>query len=781
MLKYEFRLAAGADPSDIRLGYGGASGLSVTGSGALAVPTSLGVLTDTRPHTYQRAAGHRVPVQSSFALRGDRSYGFSLGAYDRGRPLVIDPGLVYSTFLGGSALEGGSSIAVDRQGSAYVVGEISTNDPVDFPTTPGAFQTGGPGGQHSFVTKLSPDGSQLVYSTVIQRATDADGVAIDAGGNAYVTGGTHRDDFPATPGAFDRTRSGGRDRYVLKLNATGSALVYATYLGGSADETLNLGHAGDKRIAVDGAGQAYVTSGTESADFPTTPGAHDRVLGGPQDAFVTKLNADGSSLAYSSYLGGSGAESDAVVAVDAGGRAHVAGETTSLDFPATPGAFDTTYGGGTWDGYVARFTADGSGLSYATYVGGAAGELGRGIALDREGHAYFTGGTSSLDFPTTPGAHDRTKEGSTDAFVTKVSPDGTGLAYSTLVGGTGEDQAEGIAVNARGEVHITGLTYSPDFPTTADAIDSTLAQSDLFDAFFTKLDSAGSAITYSTYLGDTGHDRGLGVATVGGRAYVSGETGSTGFPTTAGAFDTSFNGVNDAFVMRFDLGSGPPTALSLSPPHATNVVDSQHCVTAAVADEAGDPTPNQIVRFSVVGSTETGGAAATDAGGQARFCYAGPELPGADEIAAFADINSDGDQDAGEPGGAADKTWVAPESTGRCRAWGNGRIITSAGDRATFRGRVDTIGTGPPSGREIYIDRGPSIRVDVRSTSIDALVCNAHTATVFGRARVDGDEAGFRIDLVEGGREQEDSYRIVLTTGYDSGAQPMTSGSVKIR
>ncbi len=779
-LKYEFRLAPGANPADIRLAYAGASGLSLTDAGALAIATPLGVLTDTRPRTYQRAGGRRSPVESSFARHGRRSYGFALGAYDRSRPLVIDPALAYSTFLGGSGNEGGNSIAVDRQGSAYVVGEIGTNDPINFPTTPGAFQTSGPGGQHSFVTKLSPDGSQLVYSTVILNATDADGVAVDGDGNAYVTGATHRDDFPTTPGAFDRTRSGGRDRYVLKLNPTGSALVYSTYLGGSGDETLNLGHAGDKRIAVDALGHAYVTASTESADFPTTPGAHDRVLGGPQDAFVTKLNVDGSALVYSTYVGGSGSESNAVIAVDGAGRAHIAGETTSRDF-ATAGAFDTAYGGGTWDGYVAKLTADGSALSYATYVGGAAGELGKGIALDREGSAYFTGSTGSRDFPTTPGAHDRTTEGSTDAFVTKLNPDGAGLAYSTVVGGTGEDQAEGIAVNARGEAHITGLTYSADFPVTADAIDSTLEPAGfLFDAFFTKLAASGSGVAYSTYLGDMGHDRGFGVATVGGRAYVTGETGSPGFQTTPGAFDESINGANDAFVMRFDLGAGPPDALDLSPGSATNVVGSEHCVSAAVADEAGDPAPGVVVRFSVQGTVDTAAAATTDAGGRARFCYTGPELPGADEIAAFADTNSDGDQDAGEPGGVAAKTWAAPQSTPGCRAWGTGRIVTADGDRATFHGKADTRRGNPPSGREIYTDRGPAARVELRSSSVDALVCDGRTATVFGRALVAGDEVGFRIDLAEGSGRRG-SYRILLTTGYDSGVQPLTSGNVKVR
>jgi hypothetical protein len=782
-LKYEFRLAPGADPTDIRLAYAGASGLSVTDSGALAVATPLGPLADTRPRTYQRAGGRRVPVASSFALQGGRSYGFSLGAYDQGRPLVIDPGLAYSTFLGGSGNEDGQSIAVDRAGSAYVVGDIGTNDPSNFPTTPGAFQPGGLAGQLSFVTKLSPDGSELVYSTLIPAAPTADGVAVDDQGNAYVTGGTSRTDFPTTPGAFDRTRAGTADRYVLKLNSTGSALIYSTYLGGSGRETLDFHH-GDKRIAVDEFGQAYVTAYTDSSDFPTTPGAHDRVLGGSQDAFVSKLNADGSDLVYSTYLGGAGLESNAVIAVDRSGGAHVAGTTDSADL-ATAGASDTTYGGGS-DSFVARLTNDGSALAYATYIGGSSGDSGKGIALDNEGSAYITGSTGSSDFPTTPGSHDTSRGGGADAFVTKVSPDGASLAYSTLVGGTRTEQAESIAVNPRGEAHITGYTGSPDFPTTPDAIDSTLAgplpttQQQFFDGFFTKLDPPGSAVAYSTFLGDTHHDRAFGVATVGGRAYVTGETGSTEFPTTPGAFDESFNGILDAFVMRFDLGFGPPARLDLTPESATNVIGSEHCVTASVRDEVGDPTPNEVVRFSVTGAVEASSAATTDADGQARFCYAGPELAGADQITAFADTNSDGDPDAGEPGGVAEKNWVLPVSTPRCRAWSNGRIRAANGDLATFRGKVNSSESGAPRGTETYLDRGPAARVDMRSSSIDALVCDRPTATVFGRGRVNGDEVGFRIDL-EDGPGRADSYRIVLATGYDSGTQRLIAGHVKVR
>ena len=778
-LKYEFRVAPGADPADIRLAYAGASGVSVTDSGALAVGTSLGVLTDTRPRTYQRAGGREVPVQSGFAVEGHRTYGFSLGSYDRTRPLVIDPGLVYSTFLGGPAYEQPQSITVDRAGAAYVVGNLGTNDPINYPTTPGAFQTGGPPGQHSFVTKLSPDGSDLVYSTVIVGASSMDGVAIDEAGNAYVTGSTHQAAFPTTAGAYDRTLAGD-DRYVLKLNATGSALVYSTLLGGSGREPVDF-HVGDERIAVDALGQAYVTGTTMSTDFPTTPGAHDRVFSGFDDAFVTKLNAAGSDLVYSTYLGGNGGEPKTEIGVDGSGHAVVGGETTSTDL-ATAGAFDTTYGGPNADGFVAKLTADGSALSYATYIGGSSTELGKGIALDEDGNAYFAGGTLSTDFPTTPGAYDTTPHNHpADAFVTKLRPDGASLAYSTVVGGDGEDQAEGIDVNDRGEAHITGLTYSPDFPTTPDALDPALDQTDFFDGFFTKLNASGSTLGYSTFIGGTMHDRGWDVATVGGRAYITGETNSADLTVTPGAFDESFNGVMDAYVMRFDFGAGLPATLHLSPQAATNPVGTEHCLTATSKDPLGEPTPNETVRFSVSGAVEASGSGTTGASGQTSFCYDGPAFPGTDQIGAFVDTNTDGDQDPGEPGALATKDWVSPSSTPDCQASGTGRIMAANGDRANFNGKVKTRTSGTPSGREAYDDRGPAERVRMRSTSIDALLCDRRAATIFGRARVDGDEVGFRIDLEDNGPGHRDRYRIQLSTGYDSGEQQPTTGNVKVR
>jgi len=295
-LKYEFRLKPGASVEDVRLGYRGAEGLSVGAGGDLLIQTSLGVLKDAAPVSYQRIGGERVPVESRYLLKGDGGYGFAVGAYDPRYPLIIDPGLDYSTFLGGAGIDEGRGIAV-REGRAYVTGRTGS---ADFPTTQGAFDTSFNGGfTDAFVTKLNAAGSALVYSTYLGgSSSDAgSGIAVDTTGKAYVAGQTSSVDFPTTPGAFDTSYNGdNRDVLVTKLNASGSALVYSTYLGGASSDVGN-------GIAVDTRGRAYVAGQTGSADFPTTPGAFDTSFNGGGDAFVTKLSAAGSALTYSTFLG----------------------------------------------------------------------------------------------------------------------------------------------------------------------------------------------------------------------------------------------------------------------------------------------------------------------------------------------------------------------------------------------------------------------------------------------------------------------------------------------
>ena len=514
-LKYEFLVRPGARVRDIRLAYRGAERLTLDRLGNLRIGTSLGVLTDTRPLSYQLVAGKRMRVRSSFALyRRGTSYGFALGRrYDRRYPLVIDPGLAYSTYLGGLGEDQGFSIAVDGAGSAYLTGYTASGN---FPTTAGAFDTTHNGDYDAFVTKLSASGAALVYSTYLGGSSFEESldIALDATGNAYLTGDTTSPNFPTTAGAFDTTYNGDSDVFVTKLGASGAALGYSTYLGASGDD---LGYA----IALDGAGSAYVTGLTgcpppppyrprSCSDFPTTPDAFDPTLNAFFDAFLTKFDASGSDLVYSTYLGGGGiVDVGYGVAVDGAGNAHVTGRTGSNDFPTTAGAFDTSYNGN-GDVFVTKLDARGSALVYSTFVGGGGGDGGNGIALDAAGNAYLAGNTSSSDFPTTQGAFDTTYNENGDVFVTKLDASGVALGYSSYLGGSGDDRGFDIAVDGAGSACLTGYTTSSDFPTTADAFDTTLDGPE--DGFVTKPNANGAALAYSSFLGGTGYDFGSAVA-----------------------------------------------------------------------------------------------------------------------------------------------------------------------------------------------------------------------------------------------------------------------------
>jgi Beta-propeller repeat len=479
-LKYEFCLKPGSSVEDVRLGYRGATGLSVGAGGELLVRTSLGILKDAAPVSYQRIGRERVPVKSRYVLKRDGGYGFAVEGYDSRYPLIIDPSLDYSTFLGGTGGDQGLGIAVDGEGKAYVTGETSS---ADFPTTPGAFDTSFNGSADAIVTKLNASGSALIYSTFLggREAFDRGlGIAVDPEGRAYVTGQTFSADFPTTPGTFDTSfngsADGSADAFVTKLNASGSALIYSTFLGGGTS-VFERGDSG-LGIAVR-EGRAYVTGETDSSDFPTTPGAFDTTFNGDVAVFVSKLNASGSALAYSTFLGDVGSGED--IAVDGKGRVYVTGSTFSSNYPTTRGAFDRTLDGS--DAFVTKLNASGSALVYSTYLGGTNSEAGRGIAV-REGRAYVTGVTDAADFPTTPGAFDTTFNGDTDAFVTKLNASGSALAYSTFLGGTGFDS--GLDTEVReGKAYVTGNASSVEYPTTSDAFDRSFNGAG--DAFVTKL------------------------------------------------------------------------------------------------------------------------------------------------------------------------------------------------------------------------------------------------------------------------------------------------------
>ena len=556
-LEYDLIVAPGTDPGAISLGIEGAEHVELDPQGNLILHIAGGELRLHKPVLHQEVAGVRQEVAGRYVFRRGNQVSFEVAAYDASQPLVIDPVLVYSTYLGGSDGVGGAGdlgrgIAVDAAGNAYVTGQTSSSD---FPAA-NPLQPTLRGGVDVFVAKFDPSGSNLIYSTYLGGSGGqiGRGITVDAAGNAYVTGNTASTDFP-TANPFQATFGGGRtDNFVTKLNASGSALVYSTYLGGSDFET-------SQGVAVDSQGNVYVAGSTQSANFPTTTAALDKTLGGTQDAFITKLNPSGSALAYSTYLGGNSSEEGIGVAVDSFGNAYVAGNTSSTDFPlAVP--FQPALAGGL-DGFVTKLNAAGSALDYSTYLGGSGSDFVAGIAVDPNGSAYVTGTTRSTDFPAANPFQPACRfgrDGCIDAFVTKLNAAGSALVYSTyLGGGTGQDGSDGgagIAVDTAGNAYVTGGTVTSDFP----VVNPLQSFGGVGDAFVTTLDPVGSTL-FSSYLGGSNSEEGLAIALdSAGNTYVTGFTDSTNFPTTPGAFQSTVHG-EDAFVTKIS----PVIPLSLIP------------------------------------------------------------------------------------------------------------------------------------------------------------------------------------------------------------------------
>ncbi len=544
--RYDLVVAAGGDPTRIRLEFDGAERLDVGEEGVLRIGTSIGEIEQRGLYAYQEIAGRRLQVECSFVRQTDGSVGFGLGEYDRSHPLVIDP-IVWSTLLGGGMDENGIGIAVNRAGNAFVVGHTASTN---FPTTTGAYRETYYGGNADiFVTKLSPDGSTLVYSTFLGGTSNdyVNAIALDSNDNAYVTGYTSSIDFPTQSGVFDETFNLGNDVIVAKLSADGSALIYSTFVGGLKDD---LGNA----ISVDREGSAYVVGVTKSADFPTTVGVFDETSNGDEDAFLTKLSPDGRSLVYSTYFGGSDEDEFLSVVLDDLGNSYVAGTTSSVNCPVTPGTYDESFNG-LRDYVVVKFNPTGQELLYSTFLGGSSWESGPEIVVDSRGSAWIAADPQSIDYPTTDDAFDRVHISSNPlTCLSKLSHDGKELLYSTFVGRQ-LNRIEGIAIDLWNNIYITGFTERSDFPTTVGAYDESHNGGN--DVFVTKFSEKG-AFLYSTFLGGSGSDLPWGIAVdQNADIYVTGYTTSASpqFPRTTGAYSESFSGGRDLFVTKLSIPS----------------------------------------------------------------------------------------------------------------------------------------------------------------------------------------------------------------------------------
>jgi hypothetical protein len=588
-LEYDFTVAAGADPSLIRLAIQGAESVSIDAAGNLVLHTADGDVIEQAPVMYQQIGATRQTVSGGYVIEQDRSVGFRVGPYDASLPLVVDPVLAFSTYLGGSVSDQGNGIAVDADGNVYVTGQTAS---LDFPTLGGVGsppdRLGQPrGGTVAFVTKYDPTGA-LVYSTYFGGSGQViftgnilgdygNAIAVDAAHEAVVVGKTYSADFPLVNALSSQTFLG-TSAFVAKLNATGTGFVFSTYIHGSFAGT---------GVALDTTGKIYVAGSAQIGlpqvdSFQTTPGAASNT---GSSSFLEKLSPTGGSVLYATYVPGTeitnvsgapgaptliGAGTVDALAVDTGGNAYVTGVVYDERYqnPAAPPpsgpalhAAQSTFGGGELDAFVAKLNTTGTALDYWTYLGGNDNDVGNAIAVDSAGSAYVAGTTMSTNLPAVNAAQSKfggigldannvsnlRAQGlvAGDAFAAKLSPDGSSFVYLTYLGGSGPDVGTGIAVDAAHNAYITGQAGSADFP-TVHAVQPTFggdqaAQTEVpynygplgeGDAFLARINASGGTLDYSTFVGGSGTDRGNAVAvTPGGEAFATGLTTSSDFPT----------------------------------------------------------------------------------------------------------------------------------------------------------------------------------------------------------------------------------------------------------
>jgi hypothetical protein len=599
-LEYDFVVAPGADPAVIRLVFRGAAPIAIGPRGELILHTASGDLVQAAPTVYQEAEERRQRVEGHYVLLappaaqgagegGRQQVGFMLGRYDRARPLIIDPVLVYSSFLGGSGEDIAYSIAIDSAGNAYLTGQTAS---LTFPgVSAGSIQPAAGGGLDAFVTKINPAGTAIVYSTFLGGSGDdtALGIAVDGAGNAYLTGQTASTAFPGVgAGSIQPSYGGGSfDGFVTKLNAAGSAIVYSSFLGGGG---FDRGYG----IAVDAAGNAYVTGQTASTAFPGVSAGSIQPVngGGGSDAFVTKINPEGTAIVYSTFLGGGGTDLGIRIAVDGQGSAYLTGETTSGTFPGVGGTSIQPSNGGGLDAFVTKINPGGTAIVYSTFLGGSGTDAGNGIAVDGEGNAYVAGETASTTFPGVSGSSIQPANagGAFDAFVTKIDPTGTAIVYSTFLGGSGSDDAFGLAIDGAGNAYLTGRTDSTTFPGVGATSIQPANGGGTFDVFVTEINPTGTAIVYSTFLGGSGDDEGQAIAVDGtGSAYIAGQTSSTTFPGVgASSIQPGNGGGTDAFVTK--IGSACAIAIDGAAANPSVLWPPNHKLVKVTIDyTAADP------------------------------------------------------------------------------------------------------------------------------------------------------------------------------------------------
>ncbi len=556
-IEHDIIVKPGGNPAEVVFSYDGVKSIDVTKAGDLEISLSDGMILEKKPYIYQEIDGKRVRVEGSYRIINHgsdsaASYGFNVASYDHSRALVIDPTLTYSTYLGGSSPDFSRDIAIDNTGAVYITGwTMSANFPTVGPAQ-GVFSGGLITGD-AFVTKINSAGTAVVFSTYLGGSRDEDSlaVAVDASGAVYVTGDTESFNFPVI-NAFQGSFGGGiKDGFVAKLNPAGNAFVFSTYLGGFADEK-------SKDIAVDNSGAIYLTGWTASHDFPIVNPIQS-FLAGIKDAFVVKMASTGRSLIYSTFIGGTDIDGGRALALDATGAVYVAGHSWSVNFPLK-NPIQGTFGG-IKDVVVFKINSAGSALVFSTYIGGAAAEKSKGIALDSVGSIFVTGWTASADFPVVNPLQGVLR-GLQDAFVFKLAPPGRRIIFSTYLGGNASDSGRDIAVDSANNVYVVGHTWSSNFPRMTP-LQGTFGG--IRDGFVTRINGSGSKNLFSTYLGGSGNDTARGVVLDSSdTVYLTGGTNSLNFPVI-NPIQARSAGSNDAFIAKIGAGGGGSVTVSITP------------------------------------------------------------------------------------------------------------------------------------------------------------------------------------------------------------------------
>ncbi|MFN7935246.1 MAG: SBBP repeat-containing protein [Bryobacteraceae bacterium] len=612
-LEHDFVVAPGANPDRIRLQFEGADSVSADADGNLVLQAGEEKLHFKKPVLYQPEGRRRRQVAGRYRIYGDGTAGFEVGVFNPKLPLVIDPVVVFATYVGQQRYDAGMRVVSDPSGNVYAAGyTIDFN----FRPTPGALTTP-PGAQDAanvLITKLTPDGRSAIYTTYIggDSSDHALGLATDSAGNLYIAGSTASRDYPVTSSAYQRLPGNSAnvftawgDCFVTKLNPAGNSLIYSTFIGSTGLEACTA-------LAVDAAGNAYVTGSTTSQSFPRTEGAYQTLFNfgnasPPMESFVAKLDSSGSRLLYSTFVGGNGKDIASAIAVDSAGNAYVAGATLSTNFPTTQGAFQSVRRTNNPtrlqpDVFLLKLNSTGSELVYSTLLGGSDVDEAFGMALGPDGSAYVCGSTQSSDFPVTAQAYQTAFKGTGgtkdrifdagDAFAAKFNPSGTALEYATFVGGTKDDRALNCALDAAGNLHLVGHTLSTDFPVSTDATQRTFGGTEernypFGDAFYARIGSTGRTLLYSTYFGGKGEDAAAGLyLDKDGSAFLTGATNSVDLAVTPGVVQRVYGGgpgirqripFGDMFLVKF--GETPVVPR----PAISNIVNAASRINGAIA------------------------------------------------------------------------------------------------------------------------------------------------------------------------------------------------------